>query len=61
MVECAGNMALINDDDRYEPNIITALKRPENVRVMNVWGRTCAAAHGGNTILLGRPLLSENQ
>jgi catechol 2,3-dioxygenase len=38
MVECAGNMALINDDDRYEPNIITALKRPENVRVMNVWG-----------------------
>lgn len=38
MVECAGGMALINDDDRYEPNVITALKRPENVRVMNVWG-----------------------
>lgn len=38
MVECAGNMALINDDDRYEPNVITALKRPDNVRVMNVWG-----------------------
>ena len=38
MVECAGNMALINDDDRYVPNVITALKRPDNVRVMNVWG-----------------------
>ena len=38
MVECAGGMALINDDDRFEPNVITALKRPENVRVMNVWG-----------------------
>lgn len=38
MVECAGGMAFIHDDDRYEPNIITALKRPENVRVMNVWG-----------------------
>ena len=38
IVELAGNMALINDNDRYEPNIITALKRPENVRVMNVWG-----------------------
>lgn len=38
MVECAGNMALINDDDRYEANVITALKRPENVRIMNVWG-----------------------
>lgn len=38
MVECAGNMALINDDDRFEPNVITALKRPDNVRVMNVWG-----------------------
>ncbi|WP_298500198.1 VOC family protein [uncultured Maritimibacter sp.] len=38
MVECAGSMAFIHDDDRYEPNVITALKRPENVRVMNVWG-----------------------
>lgn len=38
MVECAGNMAIVNDDDRYEPNVITALKRPDNVRVMNVWG-----------------------
>jgi catechol 2,3-dioxygenase-like lactoylglutathione lyase family enzyme len=38
MVECAGGMAMIHDDDRYEPNVITALKRPENVRVLNVWG-----------------------
>ncbi len=38
MVECSGGMAMIHDDDRYEPNVITALKRPENVRVMNVWG-----------------------
>lgn len=38
MVELAGGMAMIHDDARYEPNVITALKRPENVRVMNVWG-----------------------
>lgn len=38
MVECSGPMSVILDDERYEPNIITALKRPENVRVMNVWG-----------------------
>lgn len=38
MVECAGGMAMIHDDDRYVPNVITELKRPENVRVMNVWG-----------------------
>lgn len=38
MVECSSGMALIADDERYEPNVITALKRPENVRVMNVWG-----------------------
>ncbi|MCR8724650.1 VOC family protein [Frigidibacter sp. ROC022] len=38
MVECSGGMAMILDDDRYEPNVITALKRPDNVRVMNVWG-----------------------
>ncbi|MGH1416051.1 MAG: VOC family protein [Pelagimonas sp.] len=43
MVECAGGMALINDDDRYEPNVITALKRPDNVRVMNVWGEPAPA------------------
>jgi catechol 2,3-dioxygenase len=38
MVECSNGMALVADDDAYEPNVITALKRPENVRVMNVWG-----------------------
>jgi len=38
MVELAGGMAMIHDDARYEPNVITTLKRPENVRVMNVWG-----------------------
>lgn len=38
MVECAGQMSMINDEARYEPNIITALKRPDNIRVMNVWG-----------------------
>jgi catechol 2,3-dioxygenase len=38
MVECSHGMALVADDDAYEPNIITALKRPENVRVLNVWG-----------------------
>lgn len=38
IVECSGGMAMIHDDDRFEPNVITALKRPENVRVMNVWG-----------------------
>lgn len=38
MVECSGPMSMIFDDERYEPNIITALKRPENIRVMNVWG-----------------------
>jgi catechol 2,3-dioxygenase len=43
MVECAGGMAFIHDDDRYVPNVITALKRPENVRVMNVWGEPAPA------------------
>jgi len=38
MVECASGMASVADDDAYQPNIITTLKRPENVRVMNVWG-----------------------
>lgn len=38
MVECSHGMALVADDDAYQPNIITVLKRPENVRVMNVWG-----------------------
>ena len=43
MVECAGGRAFIHDDARYEPNVITALKRPENVRVMNVWGTPAPA------------------
>ena len=38
MVECSGPMSIVRDDDRFEPNIITALKRPDNIRVMNVWG-----------------------
>ena len=38
MVECSSGMALIADDDNYQPNIITQLKRPENVRALNVWG-----------------------
>jgi len=38
MVECSSGMALIADDDNYQPNIITALKRPDNVRALNVWG-----------------------
>lgn len=38
MVECSNGMALVANDDAYEPNVITALKRPENVRVLNVWG-----------------------
>ena len=38
MVECSKGMALVADDDNYEANVITALKRPENARVLNVWG-----------------------
>ncbi len=38
MVECSGPMSIIRDEERFEPNVITALKRPENVRIMNVWG-----------------------
>jgi catechol 2,3-dioxygenase len=38
MVECSNGMALVADDDAHEVNVITALKRPENARVMNVWG-----------------------
>ena len=38
MVECSGPMSIIKDDDRYQPPVITALKRPDNIRVMNVWG-----------------------
>jgi catechol 2,3-dioxygenase len=43
MVELASGMAMVADDDNFEPNIITALKRPENVRVMNVWGTPAPA------------------
>jgi hypothetical protein len=38
MIECAGGMALVADDDTYVPNVITNLARPGNVREMNVWG-----------------------
>ena len=38
MVECSNGMALVADDDNFEPNVITALKRPENARALNVWG-----------------------
>src|SRR5204863_223196 len=35
MVECSSGMALIDDDDNYQPNIITAIKRPENARALS--------------------------
>jgi catechol 2,3-dioxygenase len=38
MVECAGPMAAVADDALFEPNVITNLARPGNVRDMNVWG-----------------------
>lgn len=38
MVECSGPMSLIASDAGFEPNIITNLERPGNVREMNVWG-----------------------
>jgi catechol 2,3-dioxygenase-like lactoylglutathione lyase family enzyme len=38
MIECSGPMALIADDANFEPNVITNLERPGNVRAMNVWG-----------------------
>ena len=43
MVECSYGMALVADDDNFEPNVITALERPQNVRVMNVWGTPAPA------------------
>lgn len=55
MVECAGGMASILDDDRFEPNVITALKRPENVRVMNVWGEPAPAAWLAHKFPWGAP------
>lgn len=38
MVECSGAMQSILDEARFEPNVITNLERPGNVRQMNVWG-----------------------
>ncbi|RPE62942.1 glyoxalase/bleomycin resistance protein/dioxygenase superfamily protein [Pacificibacter maritimus] len=36
--EISHGMAKVTDEARFEPNVITNLKRPENVRDMNVWG-----------------------
>ena len=44
MVECSGSMALIADDDNFVPNIITNLKRPDNVRAHERLGHASAAA-----------------
>jgi catechol 2,3-dioxygenase len=38
MVECSGPMASVADDATFAPRLITNLKRPDNVRDMNVWG-----------------------
>lgn len=38
MCEISHGMASVTDEARFEPNVITNLKRPENVRDMNVWG-----------------------
>lgn len=38
MVEISGPMSTIADDQDFEPNVITNLDRPGNVRDMNVWG-----------------------
>lgn len=38
IVECSGPMATVADDVGFEPRVITNLKRPDNVRDMNVWG-----------------------
>ena len=38
MMECSSGMALVACDDDFEPNVITNLARPGNVRSMNVWG-----------------------
>lgn len=38
MVECSGPMAMVADDANFSPRVITNLKRPDNVRDMNVWG-----------------------
>lgn len=38
IVECSGPMSTVADDAQFEPRVITNLKRPDNVRDMNVWG-----------------------
>ena len=38
MVELSSGMAMISDDETYVAPVITELKRPDNVRRMNVWG-----------------------
>lgn len=38
MVECSGPMAMVADDAAFTPRVITNLKRPDNVRDLNVWG-----------------------
>lgn len=38
IVECSGPMSLVADAATFEPRVITNLKRPDNVRDMNVWG-----------------------
>ncbi|QKV20160.1 VOC family protein [Oricola thermophila] len=55
MVECSGGMAAIADDEAFEPNVITALKRPENVRVMNVWGTPAPAVWLEHKFPFARP------
>jgi hypothetical protein len=36
--ECSGPMSSVADDAHFQPNVITNLARPGNVRCMNVWG-----------------------
>ena len=38
IVECSGPMATVGDTANFSPRVITNLKRPDNVRDMNVWG-----------------------
>lgn len=38
IVEVSGAMMHIADEKNFEPRVITNLKRPDNVRDMNVWG-----------------------
>ena len=43
MIECSGGMAMIANDATFQPNVITNLARPGNVREMNVWGTPAPA------------------